>query len=83
MKQKAFFIFFKGLSVAKTYLRPSSSKCRVTVDGELMFLESYGNCDVTNTVTLPPFVTFQNNFSLRFVINTVTLLLLIFRRVSR
>ena len=25
---------------------------RVMVSGELMFLESYGNCDVTNTVTL-------------------------------
>ena len=30
----------------------SSSNWRVTVSGELMFLESYGNCDVTNTVTL-------------------------------
>ena len=30
----------------------SSFKWRVTVSGELMFLESYGNCDVTNTVTL-------------------------------
>ena len=30
----------------------SSVKWRVTVSGELMFLESYGNCDVTNTVTL-------------------------------
>ena len=27
-------------------------KWRVTVSGELMFLESYGNCDVTNIVTL-------------------------------
>ena len=30
----------------------SSSKWRVTVSGELMFLESYCICDVTNTVTL-------------------------------
>ena len=30
----------------------SSSKWRVTVRGELMFLESYGNFDVTITVTL-------------------------------
>ena len=30
----------------------SSFKWRVTVSGELMFLESYSNCDVTNTVTL-------------------------------
>ena len=29
----------------------SSFKWRVTVSGELMFLESYGNCDVTNTLT--------------------------------
>ena len=31
----------------------SSFKWRVTVSGELMFLESCGNCDVTNIVTLP------------------------------
>ena len=30
----------------------SSFKWRVTVSGELIFLESCGNCDVTNTVTL-------------------------------
>ena len=30
----------------------SSSKWRVTVIGQLMFLESYGNCDVTITVTV-------------------------------
>ena len=29
----------------------SSFKWRVTVSGALMFLESYGNCDVTNTAT--------------------------------
>ena len=29
----------------------SSFKWRVTMSGELMFLESYGNCDVTNTLT--------------------------------
>ena len=32
--------------------RKSSFKWRVTVSGELTFLESYSNCDVTNTVTL-------------------------------
>ena len=58
----------------------SSFKWRVTVSGELMFLESYGYCDVKNTVTA--FMTARNNFSLRFLINIVTLLLLIFRRVS-
>ena len=68
-------------NLCKYYGRASSSKWRVTVSGELMFLESYGNCDVTITVTL--FMTLQNNFSLRFLINTLTLLLLIFRRVSR
>ena len=31
----------------------SSFKWRVTVSGELMFLESYGKCNVTKTVTLP------------------------------
>ena len=31
--------------------KQSSFKWRVTVSGELMFLESYGDCDVTNTVT--------------------------------
>ena len=30
----------------------SSFKGSVTVKGKLMFLESYGNCDVKNTVTL-------------------------------
>ena len=30
----------------------SLSKWRVTVSGELMFLETYSNCDVANTVTL-------------------------------
>ena len=30
----------------------SSFKWRDTVSEEIMFLESYGNCDVTNTVTL-------------------------------
>ena len=33
-----------------TYLKRSSSKWRVTVTGELMFLESSSNCDVTITV---------------------------------
>ena len=31
---------------------PSLSKWRATVSGELMLLESYCICDVTNTVTL-------------------------------
>ena len=30
----------------------SSFKWRVTMSGELMFLESYGNCDVTDTLIL-------------------------------
>ena len=32
--------------------KPSSNsfKWRVTASGELMFLESYANCDVTNTL---------------------------------
>ena len=39
------------------YLNPSlphksSFKWRAAVSGELMFLESYGNCDVPNAVTL-------------------------------
>ena len=34
------------------HLQWSSFKWRVTVSGELMLLESYGNCDVTNTVIL-------------------------------
>ena len=33
-------------------IKQSSSKWRVTVSGQLMFSESYGNCDVTITVTL-------------------------------
>ena len=32
--------------------RQSSFKWRVTVSGELIFLENYGNCDATNAVTL-------------------------------
>ena len=36
----------------KEQVEKSSFKWRVTVSGELMFLDSYGNCDVTNTVTL-------------------------------
>ena len=32
--------------------RKSSFRWRVTVNGELMFLESYGNCDVKNAVTI-------------------------------
>ena len=36
----------------KQKVEKSSFKWRVTVSGELMFLDSYSNCDVTNTVTL-------------------------------
>ena len=39
-------------NLCKYYGRASSSKWRVMVSGELMFLESYGKCDVTITVTL-------------------------------
>ena len=44
----------QGYNIQKIipFLPSSSFKWRVTVSGELMFLESYGNCDVTNTVTL-------------------------------
>ena len=34
------------------YHHLNSFDWRVTVSGELLFLGSYGNCDVTNTVTL-------------------------------
>ena len=33
-------------------MKKSSFKWRVTVSGDLIFLESYSNCDVTNTVTV-------------------------------
>lgn len=49
--------------------------------GELRFLESYDNYDVTNAVT--PLMVSQNNFYLKFLMNSITFLLLIFRRVSR
>ena len=45
------------------------------MSGELMFLESYGNCDVTNNSS---FMTSRNNLLLRFMINIVTLLLLVY-----
>ena len=48
MKNDDILLIIKNLNVVKA----SSFKWRVTVSGELMFLESYGNCDVTNTVTL-------------------------------
>ena len=38
----------------------SSFKWRVTVSGELMFLESYGSCNITNTVT--PLLWYQRQF---------------------
>ena len=40
----------QGYNIQKIipFLPSSSFKWRVTVSGELMFLESYGNCDVTN-----------------------------------
>ena len=49
-----FLLFFLDFSifVEKTSSIMSSFKWRVTVSEELMFLESYGNCDVTNAVTL-------------------------------
>ena len=37
----------------------SSFKWKIRVSGELMFLESYGNCDVKNTITLLLHVTRQ------------------------
>ena len=40
------FLFYKN------YINQSSSEWRVTVSGDLMSLESYCICDVTNTVTL-------------------------------
>ena len=42
---------YKFLGLIKAIVE-RSSQWRVTVSGELMFLESYGNCDVTITVTL-------------------------------
>ena len=44
--------FSKMENQIQTAFEKSSFKWRVTVSGELMFLENYGNCDVTNTVTL-------------------------------
>ena len=43
---------FSKICLILNHLSENSFKWRVTVSGELMFLESYGNCDVTNTVTL-------------------------------
>ena len=77
-KKSIVYVITYGLKYTRSPLG-SLFKWRVTVSGELMFFESYANCDVTNTVT--PFMTSQN-ILLRFLINTVTLLLLIFRRVS-
>ena len=47
-------VFFLAWSVLILIpqVKMSSFKWRVTVSGELMFLESYGNCDVTNAATL-------------------------------
>ena len=43
-----------SLGYCQTSLKEMSPfRCGVTVSGELMFLESYGNCDIANTVTLP------------------------------
>ena len=51
MSYKAPFIIFKLHFWQDIYILESSFKWRVTVSGELMFLENYGNSDVTNTVT--------------------------------
>ena len=69
------------MEVMQSVFMLGSFKWRVTVSGELMFLDSYDNCDVTNAVTLLYDVT--KHFFITFLTNTVTLLLLIFRRVSR
>ena len=45
-------VFWKQLQCFSYYTSTSSFKWRVAVSRELMFLESYGNCDVINTVTL-------------------------------
>ena len=42
---------YKFLGLIKAIVE-RSSQWRVTVSGELMFLESYGNCDVTIIVNL-------------------------------
>ena len=47
-----FYIKMNSISLQNYLFRPSSFKWRVTVSGELMFLGSYDNCDVKNTVTL-------------------------------
>ena len=60
-------------------LKWSSSKWTVPVSGEYVFGE-LGNW--SHNYNNSPVMTSQNNFSLRFLINILTLLLLIFRRVS-
>ena len=54
--RKEWFVHLANTSLDKQRLTghhfTSSFKWRVTVSGELMFSESYGNCDVTNTLTL-------------------------------
>ena len=47
-----FYIKMNSISLQNYLFQPISFKWRVTVSGELMFLESYDNCDVKNTVTL-------------------------------
>ena len=47
-----FFIKRKKGILLRPVNHDSSFKYRVAVSRQLMFLESYGNCDVTNTVTL-------------------------------
>ena len=44
--------FYRIRGFTERYFLTSSSKWRVTVSGELMFLESYCICDVTYTVTI-------------------------------
>ena len=49
-KNKDVKTLFLNIHTGLGYL--SYPKWRVTVSGELMFLEIYGNCDVTITVNL-------------------------------
>ena len=45
------YIQDKTTNATQDQVELSSFQWRVMVNGELMFLESYSNCDVTNTVT--------------------------------
>ena len=73
--------------------RYKRSYCFVELVEEFVWVESYDKWRVNafgelrlqwrHKYSNSPSMTSQNNLSLRFLINTVTLLLLIFRRVSR